>query len=189
MRVGQQDFVAEGGFLLIIKGFVKVLVRNGELTMVQPIQDPETPDEDGDADFKALTAQEAQAWRQRHPGLSVWRMVGAQALVGAVAVALAGLVSGQAHVAWSAAYGALAVVVPAALFARGMARMRGGANAALVGFFGWEMAKIALTVAMLAAAPRLIAPLSWLALLAGMVVTMKTYWIALWARPGVRKTD
>ena len=59
----------------------------------------------------------------------------------------------------------------------------------LTGFFGWEMAKIALTVAMLAAAPKLIDALSWLALLAGMVVTMKTYWIALWVRSGVRKTD
>ena len=59
----------------------------------------------------------------------------------------------------------------------------------MVGFFGWEMVKIVLTVAMLAAAPRLVAQLSWLALLAGMVVTMKTYWIALMVQSGVRKTD
>jgi ATP synthase protein I len=30
---------------------------------------------------------------------------------------------------------------------------------------------------------------SWLALLVGMVVTMKTYWVALKVQPGVRKTD
>jgi len=54
---------------------------------------------------------------------------------------------------------------------------------------GWELVKIVLTVAMLAAAPRLVPGLSWLALLAGMVITMKTYWIALLARPGVRRTD
>ena len=59
----------------------------------------------------------------------------------------------------------------------------------MVGFFGWEMVKIALTVAMLAAAPKLVSQLSWLALLVGMVVTMKTYWIALMVRPSVRKTD
>ena len=40
---------------------------------------------------------------------------------------------------------------------------------------------------MLAAAPRVVTDLNWLALLAGMVVTMKTYWIALKWRSGVRK--
>ena len=109
--------------------------------------------------------------------------------VGVLVTLLALLVSSKVSVALSAGYGALAVVLPAALFARGMGRMKSSANAALTGFFGWEMAKIALTVAKLAGAPKLIASLSWLALLAGMVITMKTYWIALWARPGVRKTD
>jgi ATP synthase protein I len=92
---------------------------------------------------------------------------------------------------WSAAYGALAVVVPAALFARGVLRRKASANprAAMVGFFGWEIAKIVLTVALLAAAPRLVPGLSWLALVVGMVITMKTYWVALLVRPGVRKTD
>jgi ATP synthase protein I len=55
-------------------------------------------------------------------------------------------------------------------------------NAALTGFFVWELLKIVLTVAMLVAAPRLIADLSWLALLAGFVVTMKVYWLAMWLR-------
>jgi len=55
-------------------------------------------------------------------------------------------------------------------------------NAALAGFFVWELVKIALTVAMLFAAPRLIAELSWLALLVGFVVTMKVYWAAMWFR-------
>ena len=59
----------------------------------------------------------------------------------------------------------------------------------MVGFFGWEIAKIVLTVALLAAAPRLVPGLSWLALVVGMVITMKTYWVALLVRPGVRKTD
>lgn len=121
--------------------------------------------------------------------MSVWRMVAAQAAMGVLVVLVAWLVSGQKHIAWSAGYGALAVVLPAALFARGMGRKRHSAKAVMAGFFGWEMAKIGLTVAMLAAAPQVISPLSWLALLAGMVATMKTYWIALWARPGVRKTD
>jgi ATP synthase protein I len=36
---------------------------------------------------------------------------------------------------------------------------------------------------MLVAAPRLIWQLNWLALLAGFVVTMKVYWVAMWLRP------
>jgi ATP synthase protein I len=150
---------------------------------------PTTEVEDEDADFKPLTAQEAQEWRKRHPALSVWRVVMAQALVGVLVVLVTWLVSGKSNVIVSAGYGALAVVLPAALFARGMGRIQYSAKAMLVGFFGWEMAKIALTVAMLAAAPKLIDALSWLALLVGMVVTMKTYWVAQWARSGVRKTD
>ena len=157
--------------------------------MPLPAFDADTENGADEEDFKPLNAQEAQAWRQRYPSVSVWRMVAAQAVAGILVMLVAWLVSGQKHIAWSAGYGALAVVVPAALFARGMGRKRHSAKAVMAGFFGWEMAKIGLTVAMLAAAPKVIAPLSWLALLAGMVVTMKTYWIALWARPGVRKTD
>ena len=157
--------------------------------MPLPALDDDAETGAGEEDFKPLNAQEAQAWRQRNPAVSVWRMVAAQAVVGVLVALVAWLVSGQGYVAWSTGYGALAVVLPAALFARGMGRKRHSAGAVMAGFFGWEMAKIGLTVAMLAAAPKLIAPLSWLALLVGMVVTMKTYWIALWARPGVRKTD
>ncbi|WP_119967517.1 ATP synthase subunit I [Simplicispira lacusdiani] len=152
---------------------------------------PETEAEAEDPDFKPLTAQEAQEWRKRHPAVSVWRLVAAQALMGVLVAMVSWGVSGESHVAWSAGYGALSVVLPAALFARGMARQRGAVSTrvAMVGFFGWELVKIVLTVAMLAAAPRVVAQLSWLALLVGMVVTMKTYWIALMVRPGVRKTD
>lgn len=149
----------------------------------------ETESEVEDSDFKPLTAQEAQEWRSRQPALSVWRIVWGQAAVGAVVALLAWWLTGRLPVAWSAGYGALSVVVPAALFARGMARRRSTAGAAMVGLLGWELVKIALTVAMLAAAPRVVPGLSWLALLVGMVVTMKTYWIALLARPGVRRTD
>lgn len=86
--------------------------------------------------------------------------------------------------AWSAGYGALAVVVPSALFVRGLARQKHATHggSALAGFFVWEMVKIALTVAMLVAAPRLVDKLSWLALVVGFVVTMKVYWAAVWFR-------
>lgn len=142
-----------------------------------------------DSDFKPLTAQQAQEWRKRQPSMSVWRIVVFQALMGVLVALLAWWLTGRSQMGWSAGYGALAVVLPAALFARGMARRRESAGAAMVGLFGWELVKIALTVAMLAAAPRLVPGLSWLALLAGMLVTMKTYWIALLAQSGVRRTD
>lgn len=150
---------------------------------------PETEAEAEESDFKPLTAEEAQEWRKRHPAVSVWRLILAQVVVGVVVAVLVWWVSGQAQMGWSAGYGALAVVIPAALFARGVGRQIPVAKAAMTGFFIWEMVKIVLTIAMLAAAPRLVAQLNWLALLVGMVVTMKTYWIALMVRSGVRKTD
>ena len=152
---------------------------------------PETETEAEEPDFKPLTAEEAEQWRRRNPPISVWKVVAGQALVGMLVALVAWVLTGKASVGWSAAYGALAVVVPAALFARGVLRHKASAHprAAMVGFFGWEIAKIVLTVALLAAAPRLVPGLSWLALLAGLVITMKTYWVALLVRPGVRKTD
>ena len=51
------------------------------------------------------------------------------------------------------------------------------------GFFVWEAVKIAVSVGLLAAAPRLIVDLDWLALLIGLIVTMKVYWVALLWRP------
>lgn len=152
---------------------------------------PETETEAEESDFKPLTAQEAEQWRRRNPPISVWKVVAGQALVGMLVALVAWAVTGKASVGWSAVYGAVAVVVPAGLFARGVLRHQASSNprAAMVGFFGWEIAKIVLTVALLAAAPRLVPGLSWIALLIGMVITMKTYWVALLVRPGVRKTD
>lgn len=152
---------------------------------------PETEAEAEESDFKPLTAQEAEQWRSRNPPISVWKVVAGQALVGMLVALVAWVLTGRASVGWSAAYGAVAVVVPAALFARGVFRRKASSDprAAMLGFFGWEIAKIVLTVALLAAAPRLVPDLSWMALLVGMVITMKTYWAALLVRSGVRKTD
>lgn len=152
---------------------------------------PETEAEAEESDFKPLTAQEAQAWRSRHRAIPVWRLVWVQALVGGLVALLAGLVSGKPSIGWSAGYGALAVVVPAALFAYGVLRQKSAPRPglAMLGFVGWEAAKIVLTIALLVAAPRVVPGLNWLALVAGLVITMKTYWVALMVRPGVRKTD
>ncbi len=152
-------------------------------------QDSEAGDQD--SDFKPMDAAQARQWRQKNPPVSVWRILAVQLLVGVVVALLAGLLSGRASVAWSAAYGALVVLVPAALFARGVLRQRSAAAAgiAMLGFLGWEMVKIILTIAMLVAANRVVSGLSWLALVAGMVLTMKTYWAALWLQSRRSKPD
>jgi ATP synthase protein I len=99
-----------------------------------------------------------------------------------VAVALlAVLLTHQASVGWSVLYGAATVVLPAALMARGMtsalSRLNVGTSA--FSFMLWEMVKIGVSVAMLALAPKLVQPLSWPALLVGLVLCMKVYWLAL----------
>ena len=114
----------------------------------------ETETEAEESDFKPLTAEEADQWRSRNPPISVWKVVAGQALVGLLVALGVWAVAGNAQAGWSAAYGALSVVLPAALFARGVLRQRvsNDPRAAMVGFFGWEIAKIVLTVALLAAA-------------------------------------
>jgi ATP synthase protein I len=48
---------------------------------------------------------------------------------------------------------------------------------------------MAMTVLMLVMAPRWIEDLSWPALLAGLIVTMKVYWLALvWGKPPADKS-
>jgi ATP synthase protein I len=81
---------------------------------------------------------------------------------------------------WSALYGAASVVMPSALLARGMARLRGsGPAAAAVGFMVWEGVKVVLTVALLVAAVRVVPDLSWPALLAALTVCLSMNWLAL----------
>jgi ATP synthase protein I len=142
-------------------------------------------DEIDESDFKPLTAEQAQDLRLRDPAVSPWWVVGMQCLAGLVVTLLAWFVTGRFSVACSAAYGALAVIIPAALFARGLMSQFSSLNAATAsfGFFLWEAVKVAVSLAMVAAAPRLIADLSWLALLAGLFVTLKMYWLALLKRP------
>ena len=142
-------------------------------------------------DFKPLTREEAQSIRALNPPASLWRVVAGQAGVGAVSALLAWGTTGSVQMLWSVGYGALSVVLPAALFARGLARQKLATheNASLVGFFVWEMVKIGLTIAMLFAAPKLVEGLNWFALVAGFVVTMKVYWVAMWFRPARKKSD
>ena len=139
------------------------------------------PEIEDEVPFKPLTADEARQLREQHPPVSPWWVVAGQVVVGLVVALAAWGLTGRQNVGWSAGYGALAVVIPAAIFARGLTGRFASLNAgtAAVGFMLWEMVKIALTVAMLVAAPRLVSGLSWPALLVGLVLTMKVYWLAL----------
>ena len=155
------------------------------------------PQNDFDADeneastFKRLTRQEAQALRELQPPISPWRVIRLQAAVGLAVTLLAWAFTMKSSVAWSVAYGALAVVIPAMLFARGLMSQFSSINAmtAGFGFFVWEAVKIGVSVAMLFAAPKLIAELNWLAMLIGLVVTMKVYWVALLMRPKLNQMN
>ena len=139
--------------------------------------------------IKPLSRDEAQALRQQHPALSPWVVLAGQTS-GGVLFALSALwLSGKAAVGWSAMYGAMAVVIPGALFARGLMSKVSSINpaAAVTGFFLWEMVKISLVLAMLFAAPKLVTNLSWPAMLMGLVVTMKVVWLVLWLEAKARR--
>ena len=143
--------------------------------------DADATDDGLEPDFKPLTPEQAAAWRQRNPVSSPWRVLALQVLVGVAVAVLTGLVSGQQRLAASVAWGVVSVVVPGVVFARALSRQMRlkQAGAALAGLFVWELVKVVLTVALLLVAPKVVAGLSWLALVAGFVVTMKVYWLAM----------
>ncbi|MDE2081292.1 MAG: ATP synthase subunit I [Burkholderiales bacterium] len=153
--------------------------------------DDGVPGEGGRGAFQPLTRQEAQALRLAQPPLSPWRVVRWQAAVGMGVALLLALLTRRLALGLSALYGAATVVVPGVLIARGMtsrlSSMSPGASA--VSFMLWASVKIAVSVALLVLAPRLVQPLSWPALLAGLVLCMNVYWLALLWRPGRKQTN
>ena len=117
--------------------------------------------------------------RKTQAFISPWRVVLWMLMTTAV-IGVIGLIASDAHTAWSAAYGSLAVALPAAVLARGMTSQlsRMSATAGALAFMLWEMVKIGLSIGMLILAPSLIADLSWPALLVGLILTMKVYFVA-----------
>lgn len=113
--------------------------------------------------------------------MSPWRVLLLQAVGGLVMVVGAAAVSRNSAMVASVAWGVLSVWLPALVFARALSRQmrRGKAGSALAGLFVWEFVKVVLTVALLLVAPKVIVGLNWLALLAGFVITMKMYWLAM----------
>lgn len=128
---------------------------------------------------KPWSRQQAKAWRESNPSASPWRVVAAQAVAGLVCGAAVWAFTQRGEAAWSALYGAAAVVLPSALLARGMTKRARNPVAAAAGFMFWEMLKIGVAVAMLVIAARVVPNLSWPALLVAMVVCIKVNWVAL----------
>ncbi len=148
----------------------------------------DSEEEGFEAEFQPLTAEQADVWRQKNKFVSPWRVVALQAFVGALVAVLIGLISGQFRLAASAAWGVVAVVLPAIVFVRALGRQMRQiqSGSAMLSLFVWEFVKVILTVALLLAAPRVVADLSWFALVASFVVTIKVYWLAMllgWMKP------
>ena len=143
----------------------------------------------GEETFKPLSREQAQELRESNPSISPWFVLFWQMVVGVLAACVAWAVTGKQSTGWSTLYGALAVVLPGALFARGLMSRVSSINpgAAVAGFFLWEMVKIGLVIAMLFAAPRMVSELSWPAMLTGLVVTMKVVWLVLVLQPRLKK--
>ena len=158
------------------------LIQRG--AVVQALED-EVPQES----FKHWSKEEAEALRRREPPVSPWRVVAAQAVAGLLCGALAWVLTQRSDAAWSALYGAAAVVLPSALLARGMTRGARTPVAAAAGFMFWEMLKIGVAIGMLVIASKVVPHLSWPALLATLVVCIKINWLALLWRARSRKTD
>ena len=154
----------------------------------------DTDDAQMDSLPERLTESQAQELRVRlgKTGslISPWQIIVGQLLAGAVFAVVAWLVTGKSSVAVSVAYGALAVVIPAAVFARGLMSQFSSLNAltAGFGFFVWEMIKIGATVVLIAIAPKLVADLDWLAMLIGLIFTMKVVFVLLWLLPRLAKS-
>ncbi len=165
---------------------------HGGMTM-KVISKPGADWED-EASFKLWSREQASAWRSANPSLSPWRVVAVQAAAGLACSALVWAFTQRGTAAWSALYGAAAVVVPSALLARGMTRdlsnVSGALGHAVFRFMFWEMIKIGAAIAMLLAAPQVVKGLSWLTLLLTMMVCVKMNWLALlWhRRPRVIET-
>ena len=131
------------------------------------------------------SAQEAAAWRSRQVALSPWRIVGWQASAALGASCLVLWFTGRVDWAVSLFYGGFAIVLPAAVMVLGLTSGRlarrlsvlpSGSLAAVV---LWEGVKLALSVLLLVLAPWWLADVNWLALVAGLVLVLKVYWLAL----------
>lgn len=139
--------------------------------------------EDAEEPVKVWTREEAEALRVEQPQISLWRVVGLEALAGVVIAALWWLISGRSEGAASALYGAAAITLPTALMAFGLGRLRDTAPGGMVaGFMFWQFVKIGFAVLMLVGAGIWLKWIVWPAALVAMVVCTKMNWLSMLLR-------
>ena len=141
-------------------------------------------------DFKPLTREQAQQWRMRQPAESAWRVVRWQVVLAVIAALVAWVLTRRPPLAWSVLYGGFCIALPSALMAYGMtssalfrvieSMFPGVAKVSLAGVMFWEGVKVLCAMALLWAAPHVIPSLNWLALVLGLVVVLKAYWLEFW---------
>lgn len=158
-------------------------LRARDIAAPQARPDDAWGDEVSEEPFKVLSREEAQSLRARWPKWSPWRLVAVQALAGVVMAALWWVFTLESSKAWSALYGAIAVVVPNGLMAWGATRRPvTDAGAALLSMMFWESVKILLAIAILVVVAKRVADLSWLAMLVTMILCLKVNWLVLLTR-------
>ncbi len=156
----------------------------GLVTIVRTLP-PSLPEEEIEEPvFRRWSREDVAQLRRTQPVISPWRVV-FWMLIAAVGIGAIGLIVFDVPIALSAAYGSAVVAAPAAVLARGMTSQlsRMSATAGALAFMLWEMVKIGLSIGMLMLAPSLIADLSWPALLVGLMLTMKVYFVAAFFKP------
>ena len=133
-----------------------------------------------------LTREEVRKLKEHLGGISLEafliKVLMWQALSAIVVAVLAWLVSSSAAVVVSVFYGAMCVVLPSALVVRMVIkRARPDAlkhSGGMLGrLFALELVKILVTVCLLLAAPLVLDPPQWVAIVVGFAVTLKVYWV------------
>jgi len=132
--------------------------------------------------FKPLTREEVSELTARHPTISPWRILAAQAALGVACAFVTWVLTSRMSAVWSSLYGAAVVVIPGALLAYGIKRGTENPAAAAAGFMFWELVKIAVAASMLVAVALWAPELSWPALLVTLVVSLKLGWLVLLVR-------
>lgn len=156
-----------------------------------PVYEVESEDEVDE--IRPLTSDEARRWRETQIELSVWRVIAWQIVAVMVAGAVAYLFTGRLSVMLSAAYGGLSVLLPSAVMAWGVtagrvARLLSAfAKGSLAVLVFWEGIKVLLVMVLLGFAPVWVSDLNWLALVAGLVLVLKVYWLAFFMQSRILK--
>jgi ATP synthase protein I len=132
---------------------------------------------DIDPPVEPLTREEAQALLARHPSMTVWQILAAQALFGVLVALIWGGLSRDVSAFWSALYATAVVVVPGLLMARGVFGRNAGRGVGRL--LVWEVLKLGLICALLALAPKVVQPLHWVALLVTLVLVLKVVGVVL----------